>query len=304
MPRVRAVTAACLIALSMSLALAAGCKAKVGDRCKGKTKTCQDGKSMLVCSEGTLQVAACKGPKGCVANGEDDATCDYSANVAGDPCPGFRGFRLCTADGKGALACPADKWEVESCKGPKACTMGPDGAFCDRSRGDEGDACTSFKPRLCTVDEKWELACDEKAGKFVKNRRCSGPHGCATDAGPVVCDDEGPHEAGERCASSSATVCSADGAQLMECVKGKYAAKDCPGMHGCKNRICDQGTAFEGMGCEDKDLACSEDGKLRLACKKKKAKNADGDAIDSWEFTKDKECPGGCKAKAGKIECG
>jgi len=291
-----------VLTLSSALTLAEGCKPKLGDRCKGAAKVCQDGKTMLVCADGTLQLAPCKGPKGCQAKGDDDATCDYAANEAGDPCPSFRGFKLCTPDGKSLLECPADKWTTEICKGPKHCSMDSDGASCDRTRAEVGDACATTKPYLCSVDEKYELWCDEATHRYVTTRVCSGKNRCGTETGAVFCDDNGPHEAGEVCKRDS-EFCTADGTQKLECVKAKFVAKDCPGMHGCKQRVCDTGKAFEDQGCDEGDLSCTDDGKARLACKKKKSKDADGAPQETWVFAKDKECPGGCAAKAGKIEC-
>lgn len=292
------------LALVFALASTGGCKPKVGDRCKGAAKVCQDGKTMLVCADGTLQLAPCKGAKGCQAKGEDDATCDYTANEAGDPCPSFRGFKLCTPDGKSLLECPADKWSTQICKGPKHCSMDSDGASCDRTRAEIGDACATTKPYLCSLDEKYELWCDEATHKYVASRVCSGPHKCGTDTGAVFCDAEGPHEAGEPCKANSG-FCTADGRQKLQCEKGKFVATDCPGMYGCKayGRACDLGTALVDGACGDGDLACSDDGKERLACKKKKVKDADGKPQDAWLFAKEKECPGGCSAKAGAIEC-
>jgi hypothetical protein len=290
----RSLAALALVATLAAAAVSmAGCKPKIGDRCKGNAKVCQDGKTMLVCADGTLQLAPCKGPKGCEAKGEDDATCDISANVAGDACPSFRGFRLCTPDGKSVLECPGDKWTVDACKGPKGCAMGSDGAFCDRTRADVGDGCSSSKPYLCSVDAKNELWCDDSTGKYVATRVCSGPGKCSTETGAVFCDDNGPHDAGEPCKRDT-EFCSKDGKQKLVCEKLKFKAIDCPGPHGCKDRICDTGKAFEGMGCEEHDVACSEDGKSMLECKKKKAKDADGMPKDSWEYVKDKDCNGGC----------
>ena len=61
-------------------------------------------------------------------------------------CPLCKGPLDAGHDAQGRLVeleCPADKWSTDVCKGPKHCSMDSDGAFCDRTRADVGDACAS-----------------------------------------------------------------------------------------------------------------------------------------------------------------
>jgi hypothetical protein len=175
-------------ALLLAVVAVASCKDKPGDTCSGKSETCADEHTKLVCRHDRYAAVPCDGPKGCKVS-KDEALCDYSANKPGTDCDeSFLGKQICK-DNKSVLGCADGKLVLSQCKGPLGCTSKSDdvGALaklCDTSVAKEGDSCDRAfvtKP-ACSEDGKELLECS-KAGKFEVTKHCRGPEACKSKDG-------------------------------------------------------------------------------------------------------------------------
>ena len=133
--------------------------AQLGDGCDEENEVaCQvDKKAALECHKNVFTVGeTCKGPKGCVVNGEK-ISCDNDIADTGDPCH-FDGDYACSSDNKMAFKCTAKVMTpLNSCRGDKGCRVVELAAehkvefICDDSLAVIGDPC----------DEEGEHACSD-----------------------------------------------------------------------------------------------------------------------------------------------
>jgi hypothetical protein len=93
--------------VSLSLLPACGTP-KAGDKCDTAGFLCESSASAMECKLGVWVSLPCKGPGGCVREG-DTVKCDMSGNTAGDACASSAaGKGLCTPDGTATLECRED----------------------------------------------------------------------------------------------------------------------------------------------------------------------------------------------------
>ena len=204
----------------LAVAALAGCKPKVGAKCKTDGKEiCNDKATALVCHDGAWTEMACRGSKGCSAAG-GDVDCDQSVASPGDLCLDD-GKAVCTPDGKSALECKASKWTLnDKCLGPKGCTTDAQFVHCDNSLANIGDPCGQPDDHACALDNKSMLAC--KNEKWELQSHCRGQKACRVDGDDVSCD-ESLAVLGDPCNSEGGAACSADLKAVLECKGGKMA---------------------------------------------------------------------------------
>ena len=291
-----------LLALPLTLVLAAGCdtKPRDGKDCDKKTDSvlCSDPKTRLSCDGEKWRGEACLGPKGCEA-GALFVSCDTSLANEASPC-GKNDKFACTLDQKSMMRCKEGKWaRTESCAGPAGCNASGMFVKCDNSVVIEGDLCENDleKKKIssgCAADKKSLLSCKDNAWKKVET--CAGPDGCSSGLG-VRCD--GPVvNAGDFCIRGDEDdfACAVDKKSTLRCeTTGWTLARKCLGPEGCTsgwNSIkCDDSVQDLGDACtKDDAAACSTDGKTILLCK-------DG------KFIKSRICPKACKISYSTIEC-
>ena len=230
--------------LAIALASSAfGCKAKPGDACKLADATCGDGDNALLCIDGKLTAATCKGPDHCTGAGAT-LTCDLRGNAAGDPCvtPARGAEKIaCAPDGKSRVDCKDGKVALTPCDGPKGCVKAGDKEICDQKpRFHAGDPCKMLLDDVCAEDGKGWLSC--KSGKYAVAAVCGGPTGCGYLGIDMTCDTT-IGVAGDAC--NGGETCTADGKTLLACRDAKLVAvQACPGPNGCtkvsgSTRVCD-----------------------------------------------------------------
>jgi hypothetical protein len=160
--------------------------ANLKDGCDEENEVaCQtDKKAALECHSGNFVVGeTCKGPKGCVVDGEK-IQCDNDVADDGDPCH-FEGDYACASDKTMAFKCISKKMvSINSCRGPKGCRVqelpGNKLEFdCDDSIAKEGDPCDEENELACTMDKTSLMTC--KSGKFAVHKPCPGAKGCSFD---------------------------------------------------------------------------------------------------------------------------
>ncbi|HEY1960317.1 MAG TPA: hypothetical protein VGH28_32125 [Polyangiaceae bacterium] len=215
--------------------------AAIGAPCSaGETSCSTDGKAMLQCDSGSLQVAlTCKGPKGCrpIEHGTS-VSCDYTYADPDDAC-NVSDF-ACSTDGKSELRCDGSKFVVASpCGGPDACTVSPskNGGYslrCDTHIAPLGAPCLDDGHFACTPDGKSQLRCAR--GHFTLAMTCKGAGGCkisknrVDDTTTVACDGD-LSDVGDPC-RPDVHACTLDGKSLLACKDGLFAIdRGCP--RGC-----------------------------------------------------------------------
>lgn len=117
-----------------SLSLFSACGApKAGDKCDTTGFLCESAASAMECKLGAWVSLPCKGPGGCVREG-DTVKCDMSGNMVGDACASSAaGKGLCTADGMATLECREDMsgnlvlTQTNTCR---TCTVTGDQVIC------------------------------------------------------------------------------------------------------------------------------------------------------------------------------
>lgn len=121
----------CLLALSASVALVAGCKKEAGGSCSTEQEASCDGKTAaLTCTSGKWVKTECRGPKGCAVSG-NLVDCDHSLASVDDVCD-HEGNFACAVDGKSLLNCKAGKFVLdEACKGTAKCKVSGSEAGCE-----------------------------------------------------------------------------------------------------------------------------------------------------------------------------
>ncbi len=121
----------CLLFLSASVALVAGCKKEAGGSCSTEAEAACDGKTAaLTCTGGKWEKTECRGPKGCSVTGAL-VDCDHSLAQLDDLCD-HEGNYACSVDGKSLLQCKSKKFVLdEACKGNAKCKVTGSQAGCD-----------------------------------------------------------------------------------------------------------------------------------------------------------------------------
>jgi hypothetical protein len=160
------------------VALATGCKPRLGGRCTPGQASCQSERGGLFCDrDGVYRSLDCRGRDGCQQEGAR-VTCDQSIAATGDACttPGF----ACTADKKNALSCQGGKFgTAQTCSGPFACRLAPYDGFapggsgnilCDNDVARIGDPCLDEGDYACTPDRSLALRCTGR--RMVVFREC------------------------------------------------------------------------------------------------------------------------------------
>ncbi len=207
------------VALVLSSLLLLACKPTVGSSCEKGEARCQDKQTQLICSEGKLIAAPCRGPAGCSTTATGVA-CDISTNQPGDACSADEEGAAVCLDDKRILTCIGGKFAQADCRGPAGCSAAGGFATCDATRANAGDVC---KPnaRACSLDGKQVLTC--KDGKLAPAFFCLGPKGCKAAAGKIDCDltvarDEDP------CMPDmeGKVACNIDQSSIVVCKAGKF----------------------------------------------------------------------------------
>jgi hypothetical protein len=222
--------------VSISLALSACNKPKVGGKCEVGQAICEGTTTVLACQGGTFMEAQCHGAGGCSKLGTR-VTCDDSIADVGDVClESETENRACSHDKTTSLLCQAGKFKaVQVCRGANACEIKGDFVTCDSSRAIKGDLCTAQGAFACAPDMKSRIVCNN--GAFATDRACKGATGChPLDYG---CD-ETVSDVGDPCGISGMAACSSDGDTELICKSGAYFA----------NRSCRRGCRVAGTKIE------------------------------------------------------
>lgn len=101
---------------------------KAGDTCDTAGFLCESAASALECRLGTWTSLPCKGPNGCLRDG-DLVKCDMTGNAENDACASSAEDKgLCTKDGLGTLECSDGKLvKTNTCR---TCTVSGDQVIC------------------------------------------------------------------------------------------------------------------------------------------------------------------------------
>jgi hypothetical protein len=193
-----------------------------GGKCAQHGKvTCEDPWGALYCFDGVLERVTCRGPGGCVPDG-DGVACDDAIAAEGDLCMmASIGNHACTPDGHEAVVCEAKGYVGwRTCRGPKGCAVASGRVECDQTRADDGDACGSDGAFACSAAGPGMVRCDGE--RFRRVSGCRGPKGCSRDlaTNKTVCDDTVAAE-GDPCATST-NACSQDLHHELECHGGAW----------------------------------------------------------------------------------
>jgi hypothetical protein len=235
MPR-RPLTAG-LVLLALSIALAGGCKPKVGGSCSGAAAICEDKQTALFCVDDKYSELACRGEKGCVQDGAV-VECDESIAEEKEACNSPDSI-ACTPDKKEALRCTNRAFVVdETCKGPTGCKLDADRKVtCDNDIADVGDPCHFLGDYACTADKSLVMRCD--ANKMTPLNTCRGPRQCRIvqlpkqDKVQFLCDDSIAQE-GDACDTNGEEACSIDKKSMYVCAGNKFGSpRACTGSAGC-----------------------------------------------------------------------
>jgi hypothetical protein len=123
------------------------------------------GKERVSCIDGRIEREMCRGPKGCVEEG-DHASCDMTINNAGEACA-HEGTASCTVDQQEMLTCKNGQWiGVARCRGASGCYLSVENQIaCDQRIAAKGETCLVEGTGTCTQDGNAELIC--KNGKWA-----------------------------------------------------------------------------------------------------------------------------------------
>lgn len=204
-----------LLVTSLLLALAACKSAKPGDPCASTgDNQCTGPETALVCIQGKLTPATCKGG-GCQ---KSPFTCDYREAPHAAPCferSSPAAPMACSADKKARVRCVKGVVERDECEGANGCfpksetTMGCDRAF------KAGAACSSEGDWCSDSGDDW-LQC--RHGKLEIAARCRGPARCKPFADTIACDTSFG-AASDPCIGTAET-CSVDKRSVLRCEAG------------------------------------------------------------------------------------
>ncbi len=154
-----------------------------------------------------------------------------------------------------------------------------------------GSSCVRGEARC--QDRQTQLICSQ--GQMIASP-CRGANGCRLSAAGVACDIS-LNRAGDPCSQDDegVAICP-DPKQILTCSGGKYQLAACRGPAGCATSggraSCDTTLATEGDACKGATKGCSADGRQVLICQSGKMAPA--------FFCLGQ---GGCKSKAGKLDC-
>ncbi len=172
------------------------------------------------------------------------------------------------------LSCQGGHYMLETCKGPKKCSVENGKAVCDNTHADIGDPCVAINSLVCSSDGKSELRCVNH--KYALVNHCGGGGCSMSDTGDAYCS--WPYGiAGEPCKDKGA--CSQDAKTELACVGGKLVAKNpCRGDEKCvglsSGPNCDRSVGLPGDSCDPNDpelaAACTQAGDTLLVCQNHK----------------------------------
>lgn len=165
---------------------------------------------------------------------------------------------------------------------------------CDDSLSRAGEACEREGNHACSVERDAHLEC--VGGQWTSVESCRGPEGCKPSSS-VSCDTSRANP-GEACGAALPEnwSCSADGKALLACKDKRWTeSRKCRGAKGCKVSGavvgCDTSIADEGDACaQEREAACSADGKAALECK-------------GGKYQRARACAHGCKADEAAVKC-
>jgi len=223
-------------ALVVVVALFGACKPRPapGGKCAQHGKaTCENPWGALYCFDGVLERVTCRGPQGCVPDG-DGVLCDDAIAAERDLCMlASVGNHACAPDGREAVVCEAKGYVAwRACRGPKGCAVSTGRVECDQTRADDGDACGTEGTFACGAQAPGMSRCD--GVKFTRVSGCRGPKGCSRDTATnkTVCDDTVAAE-GDPCATAT-NACSQDLRRELACEAGVWrVARECTSAQGC-----------------------------------------------------------------------
>lgn len=211
-----------VVALGLTLVLAACGKPKAGGACKTEAEVkCTDDKNALVCTDGKWEALPCRGLNGCMSMMGSPGTCTNDGFKEGEPCPDDEGDPGCSSDKKAMLKCVNKHWKKQNdCTGQHGCVSNANGATCDMGTSNEGSSCSADNEGnvACSPDKKSELVC--KGGKMVQMSLCKGMHGCRQMGEKIDCDNSLADE-GDTCDGDD-HACSMDKKAVLECKGGKF----------------------------------------------------------------------------------
>lgn len=164
-------------------------RSREGDRCsldEEGSASCADREKLVACHGGHFVESPCRGPKGCVVEGER-ALCDTTLALLGEPCRD-EGKKACATDKSAVLACKSTRMaSLYNCRGSRGCSLNAGKLDCDMSAASEGDACDSRQEGhiACSLDAASTLAC--RAGRFVHDETCKGKARCTSVGNETRC---------------------------------------------------------------------------------------------------------------------
>lgn len=225
--------------------LSVACKPEVGSSCDKGESRCLDPSTQLICSEGKMIAAPCRGQKGCWVEG--GVRCDISGNQPGDVCSkDDEGAATCAGDQRGQLVCLNGAYVLEPCRGPAGCKLSGERAQCDKSVMQSGDSCRDPGLKACNAVGTQLLEC--KDGKMATSLNCRGSSGCQSAGGKLDCDLS-VAAADDPCpdAMKDKNACSADRLSILVCKDGKFKVDE-----SCaKGKLCR--SKGGGIRCEKDD---------------------------------------------------
>lgn len=215
----------------------AGCKPKVGGKCKDGQYACMDKERGVFCEDGKFAEMSCRGPDGCKKTGTL-ISCDNTLATIADGCA-TNGEIACATDKQAALECKDHKYVLaEPCKGTRGCEQKDNKFTCDNSVSEVGDPCHFNGDYACSADKSQIVRCVDN--KMTPLSSCRGPQRCTIFELPqekrveFSCDDTIAQE-NDPCDQENEPACSVDGKSLLLCKSKKYAAtKTCTGSAGCR----------------------------------------------------------------------
>ena len=176
-------------------------------------------------------------------------------------------------DAASELACQAGQFIETPCRGPRGCSLTPQGTSCDFSADKSGDRCSSDDEGAATCSSKEQmLACHGGLFGIVP---CRGKRGCENVDGRAVCDTS-LAQLNDACRDETLKACASDGSAVLICKDHAMVPfYPCRGANGCTalggKLSCDTSLAKLGDACDKKlegqAFACTPDGASLLVCK-------------------------------------
>ena len=212
-----------LIPLGWLLFLGA-CKPGPGSSCNAHEARCLDARRALVCDDGKLVEAPCKGKAGC-STVQETTTCDISGNQPGDVCSkADEGVAVCAGE-HAMLACHGRRFESVPCRGRRGCEMVAGQPNCDQSVAEVAEPCKKENAKACSADMKQVLTC--KDGRMSAQYECRGDGHCSAEGGKLACDQTSAR-LGDVCdkALNGHIACSEDKKSLITCQHEEFVPSE------------------------------------------------------------------------------